>query len=162
MPQPIMDTINRATDRHQIREALIEFASRRHRTHWVTLNTHRDLSMTTAHQRLKRWRVEMLRRLHGRDFFRIHESELFEYFGAPHLTAADEPHFHLACAVPSGVAEKFLRHAEARWKDIVPSGTCHIKQIDDKPASQRRVVAYALRVFNPRYELSFVDSRIYR
>ena len=162
MPQPLMDTVIRAADRHQIREALIEFASRRHRTHWVTLNTHRDLSMTTAHQRLKRWRVEMLRRLHGQHFFRIPESERFEYVGVPHLTAAGEPHFHLACAVPPAVAEKFMRYAEARWKAIVPSGTCHIEQIDDKPASQRHVVAYALRVFNPRYELSFVDSRIYR
>jgi len=157
-----MDTVIRAADRHQVREALIEFASRRHRTHWVTLNTHRDLSIPTAHQRLKRWRVEMLRRLHGQNFTRIPESERFEYFGAPHLTAAGEPHFHLACAVPSDLTERFLRHADSRWKAIVPSGTCHIKQIDGEPVSQRRVAAYALRVFNPCHELSFVDSRIYR
>jgi hypothetical protein len=160
--KPIMDTINPATDRHQIREALIEFASRHHRTHWVTLNTHRDLSIPTAHQRLKRLRVEMLRPLHGQNVTRIPESERFEYFGASHQTAAGEPHFHLACAVPADIAENLLCHAEARWKKIVPSGTCHIVSIDDKPASQRRVVAYALRVLNPRYELSFVDSRIYR
>ena len=157
-----MDTVIRVTDRHQIREALIEFASRRKRTHWVTLNIHRDLSMTTAYQRLKRWRVEMLRRLHGRHFYRIPESELFAYFGAPHLTDYGQPHFHLACSVPPDVTEKFMRHAEARWIAIVPSGSCYIAPINDKPDSLRRVVAYALRVFNPRYELAYVDSRIHR
>ena len=157
-----MDTINLQTDRHRMRDALIEFASRRERTHWVTLNTHRDLSIDHAYRRLKRWRVEMLRRLHGRKFHRVPERERFEYFGAPHFTAVVEPHFHLACSVPPHLTEKFLRHAATRWKAIVPSGTCHIEGIDTDPSSPRRIAAYALRVFHPRQELAFVDSRIYR
>jgi len=149
------------TERHRIREALIEFGQTRERTHWVTLNTHRDISMETAHQRLKRWRVEMLRKLHGRHFFRLPESERFEFFGAPHFTAAVEPHFHLACSVPDHLTEKFERLAPKRWLAIVPSGTCHIAPVDSEPTSPRHMLGYALRVFNPRADLSFVDSRLY-
>ena len=157
-----MDIIIPSTERHRIREALIQFGLRRERTHWLTLNTHRDLSLDADYKRLKRWRVEMLRRLHGRRFHELPESERFEYFGAPHLTAAGEPHFHLACSVPAHRTEKFLRLGSVRWKAIVPGGTCHVVPIDDEPESQCRVLAYALRVFNHRYELPFVDSRIYR
>lgn len=149
------------TERHRIREALIQFGQTRVRTHWVTLNTHRDLSIDTAHQCLKRWRVEMLRKLHGRHFFRLPDGERFEFFGAPHFTGAREPHFHLACSVPDHLTAKFERLAPIRWLAIVPSGTCHLVPIDDEPNSAQRAVSYALRVFNPRTDLSFVDSRLF-
>lgn len=156
-----MDTYSPETERQRIREALIRFGQSRKHTHWLTLNTHRDLSMANAHQRLKRWRVEMLRKLHGRKFFRLPESERFEFFGAPHFTAAGEPHFHLACTVPEQLTKKFERLGPKRWLAIVPSGTCHLVPMDDALASPRKVLGYALRVFNPRTDLSFVDSRLY-
>jgi hypothetical protein len=48
-----------ASERQRIRDALVEFGMYREWTHWVTLNTHRDLSIDTAYRRLTRWRVEM-------------------------------------------------------------------------------------------------------
>ena len=56
-----MDTFIPSTYRHRIVAALIDFGLSRDRTHWVTLNSHRDLSNDEAMKRLKRWRVEMLR-----------------------------------------------------------------------------------------------------
>ena len=157
-----MDPINQVTDRRRLRDALVAFGLERRRTHWVTLNTHRDVRLDVALQYLRRWRVEIMRRLHGRRFFELDEAERISYFGAPHFTGAGEPHFHLAFSIPPSVLSNFCRNAAARWKAIVPSGTCHIEVIDQEANSQARVIGYALRAFNPRYETAFVDSRIYR
>jgi hypothetical protein len=154
-----MDTINQQRGDH--RNALIEFAMRRPRTHWVTLNTHRKLSDAWAMGLLKRWRVEIMRRVHGRRFFELLEADRLEFFGAPEHAAYGHPHFHLACAIPEKVASRFERHAAARWTAIVPSGTCHIEKINQTPEDHVRVVGYALKWLKSGQENSFVDSRLF-
>lgn len=157
-----MNTNTNSTKNHLIREALIDFALIRPPTHWVTLNTHRLLSDDAATGRLKRWRVEMLRRLHGQHFYRLPASDLFQFTGSRERTQMDEPHFHLACAVPAQLTERFLRHATQRWKAITPSGTCHIEPVDDDPDSPRRILGYAFKQFDSTSGVPFVDSRLFR
>src|SRR4051812_321489 len=109
-----MNTYTFTSERHRIREAVIDFGTTRPVTHWLTLNCHRELTKTEAYKRLKRWRVEMLRRLHGQKFYLLPEDECFHFFGGLHLAAYDEPHFHLACFIPPHVLAKFLYHAPLR------------------------------------------------
>ena len=146
--------------RQRIREAIIVFGLTRPVTHWLTLNCHRRLSVDAAFRRLKRWRVEMLRRLHGRQFYVCPEDQCFNFFGGVHLAAYDEPHFHLACFVPAAVLDKFKYYGPTRWKSIVPSGTFHLEEIDDSPVSPRQLLGYALKPLNVNSQLSFVDSRL--
>jgi len=156
-----MDTFIPSTDRQRIVAALIDFGLSRDRTHWVTLNSHRDLSNDEAMKRLKRWRVEMLRRLHGQRFYRLPDADQFAFFGSIEYSQAGHPHFHLACAVPPDLTARFLQHAEARWLAIVASGTCHIETVSAEPDSPRRILGYAFKHFDSRSDLSFVDSRLF-
>lgn len=155
-----MNTIIPYTERQRIRDAIVTFALQRKPTHWLTLNTHRAVSVETAKQRLKRWRVEVLRRLHGHRFYRLPEADRFEFIGAHHLTQAGEPHFHLACTVPEHVVDKFCRLAPLRWLAIVRSGTFHLDAMDDLPDSPRRMLGYALREFDARAADCFIDGRL--
>jgi hypothetical protein len=155
-----MDTIN-SPAKLALRDALIQFGCERPRTHWLTLNTHRELSDEEALKRLKRWRVEILRRMHGRRFYRLPDAERFEFFGAQEQTAAGHPHFHFACAVPEQLAGRFFRHAEARWLAIVPSGSCWLESFNADPPSIERRVGYSLKCFNPRAPTAFIDSRLF-
>jgi len=158
-----MDTFTASTDRHRLQEALIDFAlMTRTPTHWVTLNTHREISDDSALRRLKRWRVEMLRRLHGQRFFRLPAQEQFQFTGSRELSLAGHAHFHLACAIPADLTDRFMRHAEKRWKSIAPSGTCFIALVDADPDSPRRILSYAFKSTTPNSSLSLVDSRLFR
>lgn len=156
-----MDTFTSEAMRQRIRAALVQFGLARPRTHWVTLNSHAPLTDETALRRLKRWRVELMRRVHGKKFYLLPESERLEFFGTREFTAAGEPHFHLACSVPSALALKFARIATHRWKAVVPSGTCHVALIDHEPGSPRNVLNYAFKRFEHDSDLSFVDSRLF-
>lgn len=157
----LKETMNTINFKSNFKDALIEFASRRTRTHWLTLNCNYFLSNKEALKRLKRWRVEMLRRLHGKHFYRLPENELFQFFGTIEQTLGGKPHFHFACAVPIHLTERFLRHAEQRWLASTPSGSCHIVPIDDKPDSVTNVLGYALKDINPSSAVPFIDSRLF-
>lgn len=54
--------------RQVYRDAMHGFALRQPATRWVTLNTYRDVTLDTASRYLRRWRVEVFRRLHGKRF----------------------------------------------------------------------------------------------
>ena len=157
-----MNTVIPSTERQRIISALIDLGLSRDRTHWVTLNTHRDLSDDEASKRLKRWRVEMMRRLHGQRFYRLPDDELFAFIGSREFSQAGHPHFHLACAVPIHLTARFLCNAESRWLSILPGGTCHIADVNTESDSQRRILGYAFKNFDFRSDLSFVDSRLFR
>lgn len=146
---------------HQYRNALLAQARTKHYSHWVTLNTHRDCTLDTAVRYLNRWRVEVLRRLHGQKFYHLPADEVTQYFGCPELSLAGHPHFHLACFVPEPVAGKFERIAADRWKAIVPSGTHHIRRIGPSTQDQENVLTYATKRLNPNAAVPFVDSRLY-
>ena len=154
-----MDTITLSAD--QYRNQLIELGISLKPTHWVTLNLHRDSTLDHAARLLKRWRVEVLRRLHGRRFFELPESDLMQFIGCPERTLAGHPHFHLACRVPTGSADKFERIASERWKAIVPSGTSHIELINEHPNSARNVMSYATKHMDAKSPLPFVHSRLF-
>ena len=154
--------MNTITNKSNLTKALIEFASDRTRTHWVTLNCNYFLSNKQALQRMNRWRIEMLRRLHGKHFYRLPENEIFQFFGAIEHTLGGKPHIHLACAVPAHLTERFLRHAEQRWLASTPSGSCHIAPFDDKPDSVAYVLGYALKDMNPSSDVPFIDSRLFQ
>lgn len=155
-----MNTYTFAPMRQRIREAVIDFGLTRRSTHWLTLNCHRCIGRELALKHLRRWRVEILRRLYGRRFYALPEDNCFNFFGGLHLAAYDEPHFHLACFIPEAALEKFMYHGPLRWKAIVPSGTLHIERLDESVDTPRRLLAYALRVFDQTSDLSFVDSRL--
>jgi hypothetical protein len=147
---------------NQYRNALLAQARTQHYTHWTTLNTHRDCSMEAAVNYLKRWRVEVLRRLHGQKFYQLPEDQLTRYFGCPELSLARHPHFHLAVAVPEQLADKFERVAAERWVSIVPSGTHFTRRIGPTESDQEAVLTYATKAINPKATFPFVDSRLYQ
>ena len=153
-----MDTITQSAD--QYRDQVIALGIALQPTHWVTLNLHRDATLDHALRQLKRWRVEVLRRLCGRRFFEKADADLIEFLGCPERSLAGHPHFHLACRVPAAIATDFARVAEARWKAIVSSGTSDIQIIDKNPNSLSRVLAYATKHLNPRSSLPFVHSQL--
>ena len=146
----------------QYRNALLAQARIKHYTHWATLNTHRDCSMDTAVRYLTRWRVEVLRRLHGQKFHQLPADQLIHYFGCPEFSMAGHPHFHLACGVPEQLTAKFERIAAERWKAIVPSGTYHCRLIGPTEHDQENVLTYATKKLNPNAAVPFIDSRLYQ
>lgn len=153
-----MDTINPTADHY--RDQLIALGVSIQPTHWVTLNLHRDSTLDYAARCLKRWRVEILRRLLGRRFFTLPEPDSIQFVGCPELSLAGHPHFHLVCHVPVSAAPNFERIADARWKAIVPSGTCHVELIDSQPGSSRRLMAYATKRLDRNSSLPFVHSHL--
>jgi hypothetical protein len=144
------------------RRAVFDFGFNKSATHWVTLNTYRDVTLETASRYLRRWRVEVLRRLHGQRFYLLPEDQVMSFFGCPELTQAGHPHFHLACRVPVPLFERFAQVAVARWQAIVPSGDAHIELIDPTEQDQRDVLGYALKWLDPDSSLPFIDSRMLR
>jgi len=154
-----MDSINpNVADPY--RDQLIALGVNLRPTHWVTLNLHRDATLEYAGRALKRWRVEILRRLLGRRFFELPTTALIEFMGCPEHSLAGHPHFHLVCRVPEQITPDFDRLAISRWKDIVPSGTCHIELIDHQPDSVQRIMSYATKRLDKNSPLPFVHSRL--
>lgn len=154
-----MDTINQSAN--QYRNQLVALGISIQPTHWVTLNLHRDATLEHAARYLKRWRVEILRRLCGRRFYELPESELIEFVGCPERSLAGHPHFHLVCRVPVASSAKFERIATDRWKAIVPSGTSYIELINKQPGSVHRVMSYATKHIDVNSALPFVHSRLF-
>lgn len=144
----------------QYRDQLIALGIGLKPTHWVTLNTHRDGTLDDAARYLKRWRVEILRRLCGRRFFALPEAELIHFVGCPERSLAGHPHFHLVCRVPVAVTDKFQPIAESRWKAIVPSGTSYIEVIRPNPGSLETLMSYTTKRLDPDSPLPFVHSRL--
>jgi hypothetical protein len=151
----------RPSEKARYRSAFMDYALRHRFTHWLTLNTHRDCSMATASQRLRRWHVEVLRHVHGAGNGRLPRDELFWYLGCPEWSLAGHPHFHFAVVVPARVAARFEAAAPRRWLAIVPSGTCDIQAIGPTDADQRKVLGYSAKWLDPQSELPFVDSRFF-
>jgi len=147
--------------RRAYRDALFEFALSEPASHWVTLNFYREATPDAVSRCLRRWRVEVFRRLHGQRFHDLPQGELTYFFGCPELKPAGSPHVHLVCRVPEPLHAKFIRVATARWKAIVPSGDVYIVPIGPTEADQRRVLGYALKWLDPSSALPFVDSRMY-
>src|ERR1035437_9205449 len=118
-----MNTPTAEYERQPYRAGLIAVGLALQPTHWVTLNLHRPASLYVAARNLKRWRVELLRRLFCRKFYLKPEDQLVQYLGFPEHSLAGDLHLHLVCRVPPAVTEKFCRIAAARWSAIVPTGT---------------------------------------
>ncbi len=148
--------------RHQYRNALLAQVRTQHYSHLTTLNTHRGCSIETALGYLKRWRIEMLRRLHGQKFYLLPAEQLTQYFGCPEMTREGHPHFHLLCLIPEGLVAKFERVSAERWKAIVPSGTHHIVRIGPTEEDQVKVLDYTTKNVDPNAAFPFVDSRLYQ
>lgn len=148
------------TNKARYRAGFMQLAQRSTFTHWLTLNTHRDCSLATASQHLKRWRVEMLRRLHGQRFFKTPPDQLTWYLGCPELSGAGHPHFHLALSVPEPVKPDFEAKFDVRWKYIVRSGTTHLVPIGPTLDDQRVVLGYASKWLDPGADLPFVHSMV--
>ena len=154
----LMITINHIEQTY--RNSLIELGISLKPTHWVTLNLHRDSTLDNATLYLKRWRVEILRRLFGRRFFKLDESELIEFIGCPERSLAGHPHFHLACRVPESASADFNRIATDRWKAIVPSGTSHIALIGRQPGDVHRIMSYATKRIDENSTQPFIHSNL--
>jgi len=147
--------------RQAYRRAVLGFALTKPATHWVTLNTYRDVTLDAASRYLRRWRVEVFRRLHGQRFYQLPEDELTYFFGCPEHALGGQPHFHLACRVAETLHAKFIQAATARWKAIVSSGDVYIELIGPTEADQRFVHLYALKWLDRSSALPFVDSRMF-
>lgn len=147
-------------DKARFRAGFMQLAQQSRFTHWLTLNTHRDCSLATASKYLMRWRVELLRRLHGRRFYETAPDQVTWYMGCPELSHASHPHFHLAFVVPEAVTRNFEQVADHRWKAIVASGTTHLVPIGPTSGDQRAVLGYAAKWLNPRSTLPFVHSKV--
>ncbi|MBT9455072.1 MAG: hypothetical protein IV097_00480 [Burkholderiaceae bacterium] len=149
-------------DKARYKAAFMLLAQQSRFTHWLTLNTHRDCSVATAARYLKRWRVEVLRHVHGYRFYNLPTDQVTLYLGCPELSPVGHPHFHLAVAVPALATPKFELAAPRRWKDILPSGTSHLVPIGSSPDDQRKVLAYASKLLNQHADLPFLHSQVDR
>lgn len=118
--------------------------------------------MGTALKYLKRWSVEVLRRVHGQKFHALPATQVITYFGCPEFSAAGHPHFHLAVYVPAVTRHPFESIAHSRWKAIVPSGTSHLVPIGATPEDRRVVLGYATKCLDSRVAVPFIDSRVDR
>ncbi len=144
------------------RAALLQMAAGRRFTHWVTLTTHDEYTLARANDRLRRWRVEVFRRLHGRRFFDLPEDQRVYYIGCPELGLSGHPHFHLACWVPDKLHDLFVEVGCQRWESIVPTGRFHQVPFGEGPNAVRYRLGYAGKELHAGSDLQFVDSRIYR
>ena len=152
-----MDTINPRADDY--RKEVIALAIDLKPTHWVTLNLHRDSTPENAVRNLKRWRVEILRRLFGRRFFERPEIELIEFVGCLERQIGHF-HFHLVCRVPEEIALDFQRIASMRWKSIVPTGTSEIVAVSSDPANVERLMSYTTKYLDARSSVPFIHSHL--
>lgn len=153
-----MNTINQIPNSY--RKELIEMAISIKPTHSVTLNLHRDSTLEHAVRHLKRWRVEIMRRMHGRRFYELRQSDMMEFVGCPERSLAGHPHFHLLCRVPLASFAKFECIAAERWKAIIPSGTSHIEAINVQPENIHRVMNYATKHLDANSAVPFVHSSL--
>lgn len=153
-----MDTINPRADDY--RKEVIALGIDLKPTHWVTLNLHRDSTPENAVRNLKRWRVEILRRLFGRRFFERPEIELIEFVGCLERQIGHF-HFHLVCRVPDEVPPlKFQRIATIRWKDIVPTGSSEIVAVSSDAANVNRLMRYTTKYLDARSSVPFIHSHL--
>lgn len=129
-------------------------------THFVTLNTHRKNTLEYAVGLLKRWRVETLRRLCGRQFFERPTSELFDFIAFPEFDTSQHPHFHLLVRVPLALQPHFQDVFKERWKAISPSGTSDFQLIELTGESLMRLVTYVTKDLDPKSEHPFIDGRV--
>lgn len=141
------------------RQGFYRLAKRIHFTHWLTLNTHDECTMATALKHLKRWRVEVFRRVHGQRFYLNPVDSMTTYIGCPEYSAAGHPHFHLGVGVPAGFAEKFERHACTRWNAMLPKATSDLASVGPSTADQGKVLSYTTKWLNPMSPLPFVHSQ---
>ena len=148
------------TDKARYRAGFMQLAQQSRFTHWLTLNTHRDCSLATAFKHLKRWRVELFRRLHGQRFYEAAPGELTWYLGCPELSGVGHPHFHLAVVVPELVTLKFEQIVACRWETIVASGTTYLAPIGPTADDQRIVLGYASKWLDPLAHSPFVHSKV--
>lgn len=153
----LMDTINPRADDY--RKGVIALGIDLKPTHWVTLNLHRDTTPENAIRNLKRWRVEILRRLFGRRFFERPENELIEFVGCLERQIGHF-HFHLVCRVPEKIAPDFQRIASMRWKAIVPTGTSVIVPASSDPANVDRLMSYATKNLDACSSVPFIHSHL--
>ena len=149
--------------RRRYRAALLDLAAGHTFTHWLTLTTH-DAFYTPprALAKHKRWRVELLRELHGRRFYKLPEDSLTYYIGCLEVPPSGHSHFHFLCAVPAGLEAKFERVADSRWTAIVPSGKCCCQPVGTDPHAVRDRLGYASKATYMGAEVPFIDSRMYR
>ena len=150
-----MDTINPRADDY--RKEVIALGVDLKPTHWVTLNLHRDSTPENAVRNLKRWRVEILRRLCGRRFFERPEVELIEFVGCLERQIGHF-HFHLVCRVPEEVSLDFQRIASTRWKAIVSTGSSHIEPIT--AGTLDRLMSYTTKYLDACSSVPFIHSRL--
>lgn len=160
--KPVLHECARMRPITKYRAALLQMAAGRQFTHWVTLTTHDDYTLARANDRLRRWRVEVFRRLHGRRFFEIPEDQRLYYIGCPELGISGHPHFHLACWVPDDLHAQFVKVGCARWEANVPTGRFHQEPFGEGPDAVRFRLGYAAKELQVRSDLPFVESRIYR
>lgn len=152
-------SINLIQRKTALSSGLLQLAEQIPFTYFLTLNTHRDGPMDAALKQLKRWRVEVLRLLHGRKFHTLPFDRRLTYVGCPELSAAGHPHFHLLVYVPPSARRSIEDVAHKRWTSIVPSGTTHLSTIGPTPRDRRHVMGYAAKRLNPDLPVPFVDSR---
>jgi len=150
------------TTQQRYREELVSLLSEHQLTHWVTLNTNTDCSIRQAMRLLQRWRVELLRRLHGRRFYFVPLNQRLRYLGTMELTQAGFPHFHLLAQVPEPHTAKFLRLAGERWQAASARASSHIVPIEQDPGAPQRLIDYATKRLSLGSEQPFVHSEVDR
>lgn len=144
------------------RQELLSLLADHRLTHWVTLNTNADCSTQLAIRLLRRWRVEVLRRLHGYRFFQVPCEARMRYVGTMEQTQAGYPHFHLLVQVPVDRTDRFLRVAPERWSRISSRASSWIVPIEEQPDAVSRLVGYATKNLSLSAQYPFFHSEVDR
>src|SRR5687767_15045919 len=101
--------------RKETKEALIQFLATQPFTHRGVFAINQNASLEWSKRKLWAWEGRINRLLHG-----AANRPIFAFYAPEHISS--NLHWNLACQVENKHSAEFERHAEAHWKEVVPSG----------------------------------------
>jgi len=112
--------------------------------HQFTLAFHDRYSLDSATAKIATWYRHMMRRLFGRGWFKLSQSQGIEFFLLPEAGPA-HLHFHGPIRIPPTHLLYFERIAALQWKHLVPTGTFDFGPIEPTPEDHERYYTYVTK-----------------
>jgi hypothetical protein len=111
----------------------------------------RGLEPEWCYQRLNSFDMKVARRLHGKNWSRLPDSERTTWIAVPEQ--ATYLHYNLILDVPIPHQERFFLEAPGIWREVVPSGQFDVHVIGEEPGEAAAVRKYCGKTFNPTWTI---------
>ena len=111
----------------------------------------KNLEPDWCYQRLNLFDMTLARRLHGRRWCKVPNSERAQWVAVPEQ--ATYLHYNTIWNVPVQHQERFFLDAPGIWRQVVPSGQFDVHVIGEKPGEAAAVRNYSGKTFHPLWTI---------